>query len=546
MKNIIKKRKNKIIFDKQIQKLDLNIKEQKILKKSIKKFLIVYVKGLKIFNIINKNYLSKWNGNYKKLLNIILPLKKKFIIKEQIKLSLIEKMQHRIQLNKIKNKNFKYKLIKKSNLFLDYLISEKNNQEIKISLNQKFLLQKLDELKNNDNCKNEKILLNNNNLIKNNLIENYNLNKDNLIENNNLNILRDNKSLIINNLFQITKSNNLKSIYRWYTNKNKINNLLNILKIFPNNLFSYKLLIKNFIEKEKNSNKSISKLEKFTLLFKGKYPINSNYNTKIIEKKSKKKRTRKYIKSLTTFNSKNAYYFNNNYNYKFFVNNNIIPKNIYTFLEYSFLSLSYLISKPIFEISPNKVIIHLFYYHIKPKKKIIRYKNKYKNRYNGLFKKKIIYLRDNISILNKKINRIKLQIISKILRQFFKKAIELEIVRLNYPFYNTNIFVNLLGKMINKIKLRRILRRFFKKAKICNPNNLIKKKISKIPSFLSGVKIRIAGRLLTQRIIPRKTVKTISKGSLARGKVIYLEKGRFTNKNKRGAFSITVTTGHIT
>jgi Mitochondrial ribosomal protein (VAR1) len=568
MKDIKKKRTKKIEFETEIKDLNIKIKEQKLLQKSLKKIIIVYVKGLKIFNIINNKYYSKWNGNYKKLLNIILPLKKKIIKKEPKKLSILEKMQHRIQLNKIKNKNFKYNLIKKTNLFLDYLISEKNNQEIKISLNQKFLLQKLDELKNNDNYKNEKIFINNNNLNKDNLINNNKLNKDNLIENNKLNkdnliekkklnILMDKKYFIINNLFQLTKSNNLKSIYSWYTNKNKINNLLNILNIFPNNLFSYKLLIKNFIEKEKEKKKLLNKIDKFVLLFRGQYPKNENKK----ENNVKLKRTRKYIKSLITFNSKNAYYFNNNYNYKFFENNNIIPKNIYTFLEYSFLSLSYLISKPIFEITPNKVIIHLFYYHIKPKKKIkiIRYriknkfKNKinkfnYKNRFNSLFKikKKIIYFRDNISIFNKKINMIKLQIISIILRQFFKKAIEFEIVRLYYPFYNTNIFVNLLGKMINKIKLRRILRRFFKKAKFFNPNKLIKKKISKIPSFLSGVKIRIAGRLLNQRIIPRKTVKTISKGSVARGKVIYLEKGRFTNKNKRGAFSITVTTGHIT
>lgn len=59
MKNIIKKRTKKIEFETQIQKLNLNIKEQKIFKKSFKKFLIIYVKGLKIFNIINKKYLSK-------------------------------------------------------------------------------------------------------------------------------------------------------------------------------------------------------------------------------------------------------------------------------------------------------------------------------------------------------------------------------------------------------------------------------------------------------------------------------------------------------
>jgi hypothetical protein len=496
--------------------------------------------------------------------------------------------------------NTKAEGINQSNLFLDYLISDKNNQEKKIDFNQKFLLQKLGNLivstfphphLINNKFKDEKILNNNLDLKNNNL----NLNNNNLnLDNNNLNKLIDKKHLIIDNLLNFKKSDNLNSIYKKYADKNKYNNLLNLLKILPNNLFSYKLLIENYIDKEINSYKPTNKLENFILLFKGKSPIDSIYNSKSLNSKkintSKRsleyfrsiepaltkegaiateaaiaKRTvgsvgystvesigtaraerygREYIKSLTIFNSKNAYYFSNNYNYKFFANNNIIPKNIYTFLEYSFLSLSYLISKPIFEFSSNKVIIYLFYYHIKPRKKIIRYRN----RYNGLLIKKIIYLKNNVSILRNKINKIKLQIISKILRQFFKKAIELEIVRLYYPFYNTNIFVNLLGKMVNKIKLRRILRRFFKKAnkKIFNPTKIIGKKISKLPSFLAGVKIRVAGRLLTQRIIPRKTVKTISKGSLARGKVIFLEKSRFTNKNKRGAFSITVTTGHIT
>ena len=118
MTNII----NKINFEKQIQKINLKIKEQKISKKSIKKNLIIYVKGLKNFNLLNKKYLSKWSGKSNKLLNIILPPKEKIIIKKQKKLTLLEKMQHRIQLNKINNKNFKNDLILHSNLFLDYLI----------------------------------------------------------------------------------------------------------------------------------------------------------------------------------------------------------------------------------------------------------------------------------------------------------------------------------------------------------------------------------------------------------------------------------------
>jgi ribosomal protein S3 len=66
-----------------------------------------------------------------------------------------------------------------------------------------------------------------------------------------------------------------------------------------------------------------------------------------------------------------------------------------------------------------------------------------------------------------------------------------------------------------------------------------------IPSYLSGIKIRVAGRLLTQRVIPRLTVKTIQRGTLARGKANFIDSSRFTNKNRRGSFSITVTIGHI-
>ena len=64
-----------------------------------------------------------------------------------------------------------------------------------------------------------------------------------------------------------------------------------------------------------------------------------------------------------------------------------------------------------------------------------------------------------------------------------------------------------------------------------------------IPSFVTGMNIRVAGRLMTTRIAPRKTVKRKKVGISARGKVNYLDFARFTNKNKRGAFSITVESG---
>jgi hypothetical protein len=73
------------------------------------------------------------------------------------------------------------------------------------------------------------------------------------------------------------------------------------------------------------------------------------------------------------------------------------------------------------------------------------------------------------------------------------------------------------------------------------------KKVPKtlLPSYLSGVNIKLAGRIMTESMRPRFTVQSFQEGSLARVKVHFTEKSRFTGKNKRGAFSFTVTISHV-
>jgi hypothetical protein len=53
----MKNTKKKLKYDK--QKLNLKFRKQEVSKNSTKKILIIYVKGLKIFNLLNKNYISK-------------------------------------------------------------------------------------------------------------------------------------------------------------------------------------------------------------------------------------------------------------------------------------------------------------------------------------------------------------------------------------------------------------------------------------------------------------------------------------------------------
>ncbi len=228
----------------------------------------------------------------------------------------------------------------------------------------------------------------------------------------------------------------------------------------------------------------------------------------------------KYINYISKFNSKTEKY--QNIVYQFNKNNqNIqnssvgINKNVFTLLESTFLSMSSLISKPIIIITPNKVVIQLFYYLNK--------------------------LNSNNKLLN---NNYKLELLCLNLSKIYKKPVELELDRLHYPYYDSNILSNMIGLISNIVKLRFIIKKLFKIAKIKKSNNFINK-YSIIPTYLSGFKIRVAGRLLTQRVIPRLTVKTIQRGTLARGKAQFVNSARFTNKNKRGSFSITVTMGHI-
>lgn len=277
----------------------------------------------------------------------------------------------------------------------------------------------------------------------------------------------------------------------------------------------------------------------------------------------KTNKIKNYIKSITNFNSKVAKFISKSNNYKFYRYNQInnpIKNNIYEFLHNSFISMFSLISKPVFIIKPDKIVIQLFYLLLK--KKIDKNKNNnksllfnFENKINlqkkipnlkGIWKS--FFKNDNNLKIDIKENRKsififknnnKLKIICNILTRFFNKPVEFELVRLYLPHYNSNILVNFIGMFINKIKLRKIIN----KLKLKTITKLFKKN-KNIPSAISGFNIKVGGRLLTQKSVPRKTVKFISSGNLARGKTLLVETARFTNKNKRGAFSLTVSIGH--
>jgi hypothetical protein len=270
---------------------------------------------------------------------------------------------------------------------------------------------------------------------------------------------------------------------------------------------------------------------------------NINLPLNIIGKPALNESNINYLSLITKFNPEVAKVKNTLFNFN--LTNNKILKNVYTILEYSFKSMSCLISKPYLYINQDKIIIHLFFY-----KKVLPNFNLYdfnKNKSNFLNNKwNILKIKSNQKLPFLTLNQTKLENLCALLSKIFNKSVELELTQLHRPYHEPNILVNALGSIVNKIKLRKILNKLFKAVVIKNPTRLInRKRFSLVPCILSGLSVKVAGRVMTQRVVPRKTIKFTQKGSLSRTKSVFVENARFTNKNKRGSFSITVSSGYF-
>lgn len=344
--------------------------------------------------------------------------------------------------------------------------------------------------------KNDKVKLNT--PVLNTLFKDFNSNKDNSVKPLNYNTIIGGT---IKGLEQYNKNIN-EYILKWNSKT-----LINTLKNKSNTL---------------NVN-TLNNLDKDMLNISSK-PLNENKVTKTF--------VYDYLKSISIFNSPqsqrggNLFTSQEQIGYNFNYINYFKPEKLYKLIFSSFISMNSVISEPVYQETPNEMIIYI---------NIFLFKSNTRNT-NKL-------QTNNLNERFLEINQNKLRILCKILSRYFKKPVNLQIVKVHYSYFDSNIFVNLLQKVINKISLRNLMIKFFKKAIIKNPSRLRKNSLSNIPSVLTGIKIRVAGRLLTHRVVPRQTIKNVRRGALARGKINLLSTSRITSKNKRGAYSITVSTG---
>ena len=146
----------------------------------------------------------------------------------------------------------------------------------------------------------------------------------------------------------------------------------------------------------------------------------------------------------------------------------------------------------------------------------------------------------NIKLINK-FNKL-----CTVLSRFFNKPVELDLIKLEAPFFDDNILVKAISILSKKMPVWRIFDYIFRNTKMYSKRTAnYNYSYSITRSFLAGIKIKIGGRLMTQRVIPKISSRVSQRGATATGKVTYLDWSRVNLKNKRGAHSITVTMSHV-
>jgi hypothetical protein len=366
----------------------------------------------------------------------------------------------------------------------------------------------------------------------------------------------------INKLNRIKILQTIKTIKTEYNFESKIDgNSLSIVPVpllYYSNLKKYKSYVKTKVLLLRNSNNNSNNNGNATYV-KDKL-INTAPHHQITASMRKGEENNPilsaYLREMSIYNRETKgimNYYSRIIGYNFNSNSNKISSSIFDLLEATFKTMRCFISKPIFTISPKKITIQLFYFLLLPKKnKMYKYKNILKKNKRKKYKK---WKKKQLIIINKlnskakkdfKLNNIfpdQLKWLCEILNKIFNKPVELDLIRLHYPSGDPNILVKIMGLMINNIHLSKIFGSVYKGTIIKTLINHKKYKhndISIIPAFLTGLNIKIAGRIMTQKARPRHTINLRHRGAIARGKVNYLNFARLTNKNKRGSYSISI------
>jgi hypothetical protein len=393
------------------------------------------------------------------------------------------------------------------------------------------------------------------------------------------------KYTLINNKNNYTNNlNYLNNIPNNYTNELMIKSPVSVLsqselKLLLNHVQQIKLLKKNIQDSKINIDKvwsldkihflnliklvSLNDVSSLLLLNKQKDEALHNKNSssivivpkineykKIISKLDGVENLKEFMSLLFKFNANLAKFKSIIYNY-YNYNNKLNFNYAYHILKTVFLSMGCLISKPIFKLiyTQNKIEDSENYNLIPCKKLSItlfyfvraNFNSKSNDNLNAFYFRQ----RQNDNLIHLFNNKFKY--LADILGLIFGADIELNIIKLNRSYYESNILVQNLALNSYRYRFAVLMSNLFSKVSLANPfkiNYLSEMSTYLFPSLISGIKVRLGGRTFKQRVVPRKTVQRMQRGSLNRRTIKFTEKASFTGKTRRGSYNFTVTLGH--
>lgn len=172
-----------------------------------------------------------------------------------------------------------------------------------------------------------------------------------------------------------------------------------------------------------------------------------------------------------------------------------------------FSPINALAGKPVFTVTADSVIVHVFYY---------------------------------IPDTSKALNNNTVNNLGQTLSSLFRRPVELRLVKLHYPYLNSYILAQYIALNTLDYTLVQIARRIFGSIAPVKNTQSVNVLASDLPSHIVGIKVRVSGRLMTERSRPRQTVQTAQIGSFAKGNLSLVDSAFFTTKNKKGAFTVKV------
>lgn len=182
-------------------------------------------------------------------------------------------------------------------------------------------------------------------------------------------------------------------------------------------------------------------------------------------------------------------------------------RNALELITHFFSPLKVLASKPVISITTSKVIINVFYY---------------------------------MPIKTQALNVNTINSLGERLSQVFGRPVELRLVRLHYPYLNSYILAQYIAHNTNEYNFVRIQRAILSKVSVTQDINSSEASSSELPLHIVGIKVRISGRLMTERSRPRQTVQTFALGSFVKDNQSLVDTAQFSDKNKKGAFTVKV------